>query len=67
MSDQVAHEYLGITSTYSLNFEGIVRHILNQTEANNSEGLKRWAESFRNMWNVPNAMDNGLKRNRFAS
>ncbi len=59
---KVAHEYLGITSTYSLNFEGIVRHILNQTEANNSEGLKRWAESFMNMVECPECHGQRLKK-----
>ena len=59
---KVTHEYLGITSTYSLNFEGIVQHIINQTESNSSEGLKRWADSFMNMVECPECKGSRLKK-----
>ncbi|MBK7029307.1 MAG: excinuclease ABC subunit UvrA [Bacteroidales bacterium] len=59
---KVAHEYLGVTSTYSLNFEGIVQHIINQTESSSSEGLKRWADSFMNMVKCPECHGFRLKK-----
>ncbi|MBK7212711.1 MAG: excinuclease ABC subunit UvrA [Bacteroidales bacterium] len=59
---KVAHEYLGVTSTYSLNFEGIVQHIINQSEAGNSEGLKRWADGFMNLVKCPECHGYRLKK-----
>ncbi|NVO20660.1 MAG: excinuclease ABC subunit UvrA [Bacteroidetes bacterium] len=59
---KVAHDYLGVTSTYSLNFEGIVQHILNQTESGSSEGLKRWADGFMNKVHCPVCQGSRLKK-----
>ncbi len=58
---KVAHDYLGITSSYSLNFEGIVQHILNQTETGSTEGLKRWAGNFMNLIDCPECKGARLK------
>ncbi len=43
---KVKHERLGITSTYALNFEGIIHFIQNQFEESPSGSLRRWAGSF---------------------
>jgi len=59
---KVKNEYLGVTSSYSLNFEGIVQHILNQNEAGNPEGLKRWAEGFMNSVECPDCNGSRLKK-----
>lgn len=59
---KVKNEYLGVTSSYSLNFEGIVQHILNQNEAGNPEGLKRWAEGFMNSVECPECQGARLKK-----
>jgi len=59
---KVKNEYLGVTSSYSLNFEGIVQHILNQNEAGNPEGLKRWAEGFMNSVECPECSGTRLKK-----
>ena len=59
---KVKNEYLGVTSSYSLNFEGIVQHILNHNEAGNPEGLKRWAEGFMNSVACPDCNGTRLKK-----
>ena len=59
---KVKNEYLGVTSSYSLNFEGIVQYILNQNEAGNPEGLKRWAEGFMNSVVCPDCQGSRLKK-----
>jgi excinuclease ABC subunit A len=59
---KVKNEYLGVTSSYSLNFEGIVQHILNHNEAGNPEGLKRWAEGFMNSVVCPDCNGTRLKK-----
>jgi len=45
---KVKNEYLGVTSSYSLNFEGIINFINNQL-TENSTGVKKWAGSFTNI------------------
>lgn len=59
---KVTHDYLGVTSSYSLNFEGIVQHIINQTESGSSEGLKRWADSFMNLVACPECQGTRLRK-----
>jgi len=59
---KIHHESLGITSSYSLNFEGIVNHIQNQNDENSSEGLKRWAVSFMNTIPCPDCGGTRLKK-----
>ncbi len=59
---KVKNEYLGVTSSYSLNFEGIVQHILNQNEAGNPEGLKKWAGGFMNSISCPECEGTRLKK-----
>lgn len=50
-SEETVHvkkEYLGVTSSYSLNFEGVINFISNQFSETSSEGIRRWATSFMN-------------------
>ena len=61
-SFQVKKEYLGVTSTYTLNFEGIINFISNQFNENPSNGIKRWANSFMNKINCPVCEGKRLKK-----
>lgn len=58
---KVKNEYLGVTSSYSLNFEGIINFINNQLgEASN--GVKKWAGSFTNIVECPTCNGTRLKK-----
>ncbi len=59
---KVKKEYLGVTSTYSLNFEGIVNFITNQYSDNTSNGIKRWASGFMNRIDCPECNGTRLKK-----
>ncbi len=58
----IKKEYLGITSTYTLNFEGIVNFILNQYKDANSNGIKKWAFNFMNNKQCPECNGQRLKK-----
>jgi len=45
---QVKKEYLGITSTYSLSFEGVINYVKQYSSDNASQSSKKWSESFMN-------------------
>ena len=59
---KVKNEYLGVTSTYSLNFEGIVSFINSHYKDSNSHGIKRWAGSFMNKIPCPECNGTRLKK-----
>ncbi len=59
---KVKHESLGITHTYSLNFEGIVHFIRNQFEDSPSGALRRWAGSFMRQKTCPECQGQRLNR-----
>jgi excinuclease ABC subunit A len=59
---KVRNEYLGITSTYSLSFEGIANFISNQYASSESEGLKKWVSSFMNKIPCPECNGSRLKK-----
>ncbi len=61
-SFEVKKEYLGIISTYSLNFEGIINFINNQNNENASAGIKRWAAGFMNKIHCPECLGTRLKK-----
>lgn len=61
-SFEVKKEYLGITSSYSLNFEGIINFIQNQNNETASPAVKRWAAGFMNQVNCPVCEGTRLKR-----
>ena len=45
---QVYKESLGVTSQYSISFDGIINFINNQNQTSNSDSIKRWAAGFMN-------------------
>jgi len=45
---EVKKEYLGITSSYTLSFEGLISYIENYSSDNSSQNSKRWADAFMN-------------------
>ncbi|MBN2236384.1 MAG: excinuclease ABC subunit UvrA [Bacteroidales bacterium] len=59
---RVKKEYLGVTSEYSLNFEGIINFIQNQDENTTSNSIKRWASSFMNFKPCSVCEGNRLKK-----
>jgi excinuclease ABC subunit A len=58
----IKKEYLGITSTYTLNFEGIVNFILNQYNESTSNSIKKWANNFMNTTHCPDCDGLRLKK-----
>jgi len=61
-SIQVYKETLGVTSHYSINFEGIVNFIEQQGKESSSESIKRWAAGFMNHVNCPSCEGKRLKK-----
>jgi excinuclease ABC subunit A len=61
-SFQVKKEYLGITSTYTLNFEGIISFITNQFNETTANGIKKWAGNFMNKTVCPKCEGSRLKK-----
>jgi len=64
-SNEVIHiknEYLGVSSTYSLNFEGIINFITNQNNENASASIRKWVASFMNRIACPECNGNRLKK-----
>ena len=59
---RVKNDYLGITSTYSLNFEGIVSFINSQTAETAPAGIMKWVSSFMNKMTCPECQGSRLKR-----
>lgn len=59
---EVKKEYLGVISTYSLNFEGIINFINNQENENASTSIKRWASGFMNRVDCPVCEGTRLKK-----
>jgi excinuclease ABC subunit A len=58
----VKKEYLGVTSSYSLSFEGLINFITNQFNESSSESIKRWATSFMNKVTCPECQGSRLKK-----
>lgn len=61
-SFEVKKEYLGVTTSYSLNFEGIINFIENQNNENASPAVKRWATGFMNHNTCPVCNGTRLKK-----
>ncbi len=59
---KVKHENLGVTGTYSLNFEGIINFIRNQHDDSSSPSLRRWAGSFMHQKACPECHGKRLKK-----
>ena len=58
---KVKNEYLGVTSSYSLNFEGIVNYIATQAVENGASGVRKWASNFMNYVECPECKGARLK------
>lgn len=64
-SDEIIHiknEYLGVSSNYSLNFEGIINFILNQDYETSSNPVKKWISGFMNRIPCPECNGTRLKK-----
>ncbi|MBG0781732.1 MAG: excinuclease ABC subunit UvrA [Bacteroidales bacterium] len=61
-SFDVKKEYLGVLTTYTLNFEGIINFIEAQNNENASPGIRRWAGSFMNHVVCPQCEGTRLKK-----
>ena len=59
---EIKKEYLGITSSYALNFEGIINFINNQNNESASPSIKRWASGFMNHISCPVCEGTRLKK-----
>lgn len=58
---KVKNEYLGVTSSYALNFDGLVNYITNQAVESNSAGVRKWAANFMNLKTCPECNGARLK------
>ncbi len=58
----IQKEYMGITSTYTLNFEGVVNFISNQYSDSGSNSIRKWAMNFMNKVNCPECKGLRLKK-----
>ena len=59
---EVKNDYLGITNTYKLNFEGIINFVMNQKEDDNSNSIKKWISKFTNNVVCPECNGARLKK-----
>lgn len=59
---EVRREYMGIISTYSINFEGVISFIEAQNNENASPALRRWAQGFMNHVDCPVCKGTRLKK-----
>lgn len=63
-SNEVIHvknDYLGVTNSYALNFEGIINFIQNQDDEHSSRSIKKWVGSFMNKVACPECHGARLK------
>jgi excinuclease ABC subunit A len=59
---KVKNEYLGITSSYSLNFEGVINFIINQNTDSSPQSIQKWANGFMNNHVCPECNGQRLKK-----
>ncbi len=59
---EIKKEYLGITSSYALSFEGVINYIMNFSGGNASQSSKRWANAFMNKRECPECHGARLKK-----
>ncbi|MEI6821796.1 MAG: excinuclease ABC subunit UvrA, partial [Bacteroidota bacterium] len=59
---RVRSESFGVISTYSLNFEGIINFISNQSTDGSSKGVQKWASGFMNKIACPECNGSRLKK-----
>ncbi len=59
---EVKNDYLGITNTYKLNFEGIINFVMNQNEDETSGSIRKWVSKFTNEVDCPQCNGARLKK-----
>lgn len=59
---EVKKEYLGITRSYSLSFEGLIKYISNFDKDSTSMASRKWAEGFMNKKTCPQCNGARLKK-----
>lgn len=59
---KVKNENIGVTNTYSLNFEGVVNYLASQADENAPVSLKKWADSFMKQKLCPECNGQRLKK-----
>ncbi|MBN2614880.1 MAG: excinuclease ABC subunit UvrA [Bacteroidales bacterium] len=59
---EVKKEYLGITSSYSLTFEGVLNYIEQFNGENTSQSSRKWAEGFMNKITCPECHGDRLQK-----
>jgi excinuclease ABC subunit A len=58
----LTNEYVGVTSSYNLTFDGIINLLINRQDDDVSPAMKRWAESFMNRIDCPECGGTRLKQ-----
>ncbi|MGD9492886.1 MAG: excinuclease ABC subunit UvrA [Bacteroidales bacterium] len=58
----LTNDYLGVTSSYNLSFDGIINMLVNRQDDDMNPALRRWAESFMNMIPCPECGGTRLKK-----
>ncbi len=58
----LTNDYVGVTSSYNLSFDGIINLIINRHDDDVSPAMKRWAESFMNRIDCPECAGARLKK-----
>jgi len=59
---QVKNEYLGVTSSYAISFDGIVNFIREQDSGAATAGIKRWTNAYMNDVVCPDCQGTRLKK-----
>ncbi len=59
---KVKQQYDSASSSYSMNFEGIINFILRQQEEQNSPSIDKWVQGFMNKINCPQCKGSRLKK-----
>jgi excinuclease ABC subunit A len=59
---KVKNDYLGITTSYAITFEGVINFISNQNTDSAPQGIKKWASNFMNKIPCPECQGSRLKK-----
>ncbi|MCX6232021.1 MAG: excinuclease ABC subunit UvrA [Bacteroidetes bacterium] len=59
---KVKNDYLGITTSYAITFEGVINFISNQNTDSAPQGIKKWAGNFMNKIPCPECHGSRLKK-----
>ncbi|MEI6695237.1 MAG: excinuclease ABC subunit UvrA [Bacteroidota bacterium] len=59
---KVKNDYLGVTTSYAITFEGVINFISNQNNDSAPQGIKKWASNFMNKIPCPDCNGSRLKK-----